>query len=278
MTMTIRPPFSRMGGKFANLMRRDLDVTRFFPRATSKTCYIEPFVGTCAVGLNYLSRSRRMNASFNDNDGDLINFWVSVQRHRVELESRVQYLWYGMEKHVDWDENDPIDRAALFWMQNLLSTPGYIDKPVIFQKHLDEIASILDVHKIIFFNKTWIEFMEIQRKIIIRHGRWHPIIYLDPPYHRVDNSSYRTEGFKNKDLAAYLLEHHPPGYPGNTTTWFLSINDHPEVREWYRDCYTRVLGTKKNPTMLDRVELLISNRPLIDQTKNNGNTLLEYMK
>jgi DNA adenine methylase len=231
------------------------------------TSYAEPFVG---MGGIFLRRTQIPNCEvINDYSKDIANFFRILQRHYVPF---MDMLRFQLTTRADFErllQTDPItltdlERAARFLYLQRTSFGGKVgnrtfgvlyDGPARF--NITKLVSTLeDIHcrlsRVVIECLHYSDFLE-------KYNRPNFLFYLDPPYYNCE-SDY-GKGLFNKDDFKKLCKI----LKNISGTFIMSINDHLEIREIYKnfnisEVKTRYsVGTNVNKSV---TELLISNRKL----------------
>ncbi|SKC62714.1 DNA adenine methylase [Maledivibacter halophilus] len=220
----LKPPISRMGGK-SRLRKKIIELI------PEHTCYVEPFFG---AGWVYFGKDPSKVEVINDIDKELINLFKIIKYHEQEVSRLLQYEICSRDLFNEYMQQDSenltdIQRAIRFiyiLSQSFASKGNHFGygttsrpKPQIFTTdHLKNIKSRL--------RNTYIENLSFQ-EIFRRYDRKHTFFFCDPPY-------LETTGYKNP----FTEEHHQElnSILSNIEGKFLlTINDHPKIREWYKD-------------------------------------------
>ncbi|QEH67278.1 DNA adenine methylase [Cellulosilyticum sp. ST5] len=219
----LKPPISRMGGK--SKLRKTI-----IERIPEHTCYLEPFFG---AGWVFFGKEPSKVEVINDVDKELINMFKMIKYHAPEIERMLEYEFSGRDmfeeyKHCTVEYLTEIQRAVRFLYlisQSFASrgvTYGYgtntKPSPQIFYKGvLGDIKERL--------RNTYVENKSFN-DIIHRYDRSHSFFFCDPPY-------YETAGYGNTfghDEHLVLRD----TLSSINGKFLVTINDHPEVREWYK--------------------------------------------
>ncbi len=220
----LKPPIPRMGGK-SKLRKLIIE------RIPEHTCYIEPFFG---AGWVYFGKEPSKVEVVNDVDKELINMFRMIKYHAPEIERMLEYEFSGRDmfeeyKHCTVEYLTEIQRAVRFLYlisQSFASkgtTYGYATnaKPspqIFYQGVLGDIKDRL--------RNTYVENKSYE-DIIKRYDRPHSFFFCDPPY-------FETAGYGSKfgEKEQLLLRDMLTNIRGK---FLLTINDHFQVREWYKD-------------------------------------------
>lgn len=220
----MKPPIPRMGGK-SKLRKTILE------RIPEHTCYVEPFFG---AGWVYFGKAPSKVEVINDIDKELINMFRMIKYHAPEIERVLEYEFSGRDmfegyKHCTVEYLTEIQRAVRFLYLISQSfagkgeTFGYgtTSKPapqIFYQGVLRDIKERL--------RNTYVENKSFE-DIIKRYDRPHSFFFCDPPY-------FETAGYGNEfgEQEHLLLGETLSQIKGK---FMVTINDHPKVREWYKD-------------------------------------------
>ncbi len=220
----LKPPISRMGGK-SKLRKTIIDMI------PEHNCYIELFFG---AGWVYFGKEPSKVEVINDIDKELINLFKMIKYHAPEIERQLEYEFSGRDvfeeyKHCTLEYLTEIHRAVRFLYLISQSFAGKgkdfgygttsRPKPQIFYKNvLDELGERL--------RNTYVENLSFE-KIIDKYDREHSFFFCDPPY-------FETSGYDSKfgEEEHRILLDKLKNLKGK---FLLTINDHPKVREWYKD-------------------------------------------
>lgn len=220
----LKPPICRMGGK--SKLRKT--IIEMIP---NHTCYIELFFG---AGWVYFGKEPSKVEVINDIDRELINLFKMIKYHSPEIERQLEYEFSGRDifeeyKHCTIEYLTEIHRAVRFLY---LITQSFAGKgnnygygtntrpsPQIFYSNvLQELKERL--------RNTYVENLSFE-KIIDKYDREYSFFFCDPPY-------FETAGYRNVfgEKEHLLLRDKLKNIKGK---FLLTINDHHDVREWYKD-------------------------------------------
>lgn len=220
----MKPPISRMGGK--SKLRKT--IIEMIP---DHVCYVEPFFG---AGWVFFGKTPSKVEVINDVDKELINLFKMIKYHAPEIERMLEYEFSGRDlfeeyKNITLEHLTEIQRAIRFLYlisQSFASRGehyGYATTtkpaPQIFYKGvLTEIKNRL--------RNTYVENLSFE-KIIDKYDREGSFFFCDPPY-------FETAGYGNTfgEKEHLLLRDKLKNIQGK---FLVTINDHPQVREWYKD-------------------------------------------
>lgn len=219
----LKPPICRVGGK--SKLRNT--IIEMIPK---HTCYVELFFG---AGWVYFGKEESKVEVINDIDRELVNLFKTIKYHSPEIERLLQYEFSGRDifeeyKNCSIEYLTEIHRAIrfLYLITQSFAGKGKVygygttTKPSqhIFKEVLGEIRERL--------KNTYVENLSFE-KIIDKYDREHSFFFCDPPY-------FETSGYDNKfgeDEHIILLDK----LKNLKGKFLLTINDHPKVREWYKD-------------------------------------------
>lgn len=222
----LKPPIARMGGK----SRLRKQIISMIPK---HTCYIEPFFG---AGWVLFGKEPSQVEVVNDVDQELVNLFKMVKYHPKEIERLMQYEVSSRDgfteyKNVELNSLTDIQRAVRYIY---LISQSFASKGISFgygtnTRPSPQIFNTSSLEKLKErLRNTYIENLSFE-EIFARYDRPYSFYFCDPPY-------YETDGYKAKFgydehimLRDILLDVHGQ--------FLLTINDHPEVRKWYKDFY-----------------------------------------
>lgn len=199
-------PFRWYGGKYSHL-------DFILPRLPRTDQYIEPFGGSAAVLIN---REPSPVETYNDLDGDVVNFFKVLREQRDELLEKIALTPFSREelaKAAEEKENDTLDdieRARLFFVRAGQTRSGLAQEATpgrwayckstsrrnmsgaVSRWHgrLEQLHDVADrLRRVQIESKPAMEVIE-------RHDDEDALFYCDPPYpHEVrgDTNSYGHE-------------------------------------------------------------------------------------
>ena len=220
----MKPPIPRMGGK-SRLRKKIIE------RIPEHTCYVEPFFG---AGWVFFGKEPSKVEVINDIDKELINMFRMIKYHAPEIERMLEYEFSGRDmfeeyKHCTVEYLTEIQRSVRFLYlisQSFASkggTYGYgtTSRPapqIYYNGVLTEVKDRL--------RNTYVENLNFS-DIITRYDREHAFFFCDPPY--FETAGYGSEFGEQEQL---LLRDTLAAIKGK---FLVTINDHPQVREWYKD-------------------------------------------
>lgn len=249
----MKPPICRMGGK--SKLRKT--IIEMIPE---HTCYIELFFG---AGWVYFGKEKSKVEVINDIDRELINLFKMIKHHAPEIERQLDYEFSGRDifeeyKHCTLEYLTEIHRAVRFLY---LITQSFAGKggnygygtntkpsPQIFYKNvLQELKERL--------RNTYVENLSFE-KIIDKYDREYSFFFCDPPY-------WETAGYGNSfgEKEHLLLRDKLKSIKGK---FLVTINDHPQIREWYKGFNIKEVGVNYSISRQDKArkeyaELIITN-------------------
>lgn len=220
----LKPPIPRMGGK--SKLRKTI-----IERIPKHICYVELFFG---AGWVYFGKEASKVEVINDVDKELINMFRMIKYHAPEIERMLEYEFSGRDMFEEYkcctvEYLTEIQRAVRFLylisqsFASRGSTYGYgtNTKPspqIFYQGVLGDIKDRL--------RNTYVENKSFE-DIIKRYDRPHSFFFCDPPY--FETTGYGSEFGEKEQL---LLRDMLTNIKGK---FLLTINDHHQVREWYKD-------------------------------------------
>ncbi|WP_425447713.1 DNA adenine methylase [Dethiothermospora halolimnae] len=220
----MKPPISRMGGK-SKLRKQIIELI------PEHTCYCEPFFG---AGWVYFGKNPSKVEAINDIDGELVNLFKMIKYHAEEVQRLLKYEVCSREvfvqyKNIDISQMTDVQRAVRFiylLSQSFASkgnhfgikVKGKPSQKIFTTEHLAEVKKRL--------SNTFIENLSFE-KVFEKYDRQHTFFFCDPPY-------FKTAGYSNQfEEKDYIkLRDELSNIKGK---FLLTINDHPQVREWYKD-------------------------------------------
>lgn len=116
-------PFPWYGGKYSQL-------DWLLPLLPPSRQYCEPFGGSCAILLN---RTPSLIETYNDLDGELVNFFKCLRDYTEDLVSLLSLTPVSRQEYIDSINPDsslsPIERARLFFVRARQVRTGLAQKP-----------------------------------------------------------------------------------------------------------------------------------------------------
>ena len=220
----MKPPITRMGGK--SKLRKT--IIEMIPK---HTCYVELFFG---AGWVYFGKETSKTEVINDIDKELINLFKIIKYHAPEIERMLEYEFSGRDifeeyKNSTIENLTDVNRAIRFLYLISQSFAGKGNhygygtntKPssqIFYKGVLESIKERL--------RNTYVENLSFE-KIIDKYDREYAFFFVDPPYW--ETTGYGNEFGKKEHL---LLREKLINLKGK---FLLTINDHPQVREWYKN-------------------------------------------
>lgn len=220
----MKPPIKRMGGK--SKLRKTI-----INKIPEHKCYIELFFG---AGWVYFGKDKSKVEVINDIDKELVNLFKMIKYHAPEIERLIEYEFSGRDifeeyKNYKIEYLTEIHRSVRFLYlisQSFASKGdnygyGTTSKPaphIFYKGVLNDLKERL--------RNTFVENLSFE-KIIDKYDREYSFFFCDPPY--FETKGYSAE-FGEKDHL--ILRDKLKNIKGK---FLLTINDHPKVREWYRD-------------------------------------------
>lgn len=235
--------FPWVGGKY-HLTKRLL---KLLP---AHRAYCEVFGGAASL---LLAKEPSEIECYNDLNGDLVNFFLVVRDHPIQLLERIYLLPYSRELFEDWSKQilktdepaDRIERAAHMYYclcggfggkgpgRGWASTRECVrHHPLTWYRHVTKIP----------------EFHERLRDVYIDHldfryfiEHWdasETFFFLDPPYFETDDYPGVPDFTEkdHRDLGKLLA--------GVQAKWLLTIGDHPLIRELYSGFHIESVETQ----------------------------------
>ncbi|WP_202707726.1 DNA adenine methylase [Sporosalibacterium faouarense] len=250
----LRSPLSWMGGKYR--LRKDL--IKLIPN--NHTCYAEVFGGASWV---LFGKEKSAVEVYNDINRDLVNFFRILKYHPDELKNWIEKDVVSREifneyKDIPGKYLTDIQRAVRFYYLNKYSFAskgdcfGYGTSKRPHQGIFD--TSLIDKVRDRLSN-CYIENISFDI-LIDKYDNERTFFYCDPPYY--ETAQYKDKFYKEDHLKLVSLLKNIKGQ------FMVTINDHPEVREWYKEFYIKevdvgysVCRTKKGRRRFG--ELIITN-------------------
>lgn len=219
-------PLAYIGGK----NRLAKQIIALFP---AHQTYVEAFAGGAQV---FFHKEPSQVEVLNDLDFEIVNFFRCCQHHYEELVRYLSYClisrrWYDLVTAEKPGSLTDIQRAGRFFYLQKNSFGGLIlkqhyhygviQRPNYNPKRIPEI--IKAAHERL--QSVQIESLPYEQ-ILERYDRPTTLFYLDPPYwqRKLYKFNFSDEDFRN-------LERRLHGIKGR---FFLSLDDHPEVRKVFR--------------------------------------------
>ena len=204
--------------------------------------YCEPFGGAgwilFAKGGNAhdwrISTKPNYKEVFNDINGDLINFWRHIKYHPDAFHKELDQYVASREVFKDMLTIKPrteLERAIFFYyklacsfgaLSRTFAVRGGTKKVPLFNQDKVKKASER-LQEVIIDNLSF-------EKLITKYDREFSFFYVDPPY-------YEKEGPYKRDSVEVFSQHEELYQVLSKTKgkWLLSYNDHPFIRELYKE-------------------------------------------
>jgi len=235
---------------------------RILPLFPKHTCYCEPFAGGAA--MFFLKHPSSVEV-LNDCNNDLVALYRVLQHHldefirqfRWSLISRQMYEWLKMTPEETLTD---IQRAARFYYLQKMAFGGKVSgrtfgvapsgSPRLNLLRIEEDLSQAHLR----LARCYIEHLDWQR-CIEKYDRPATLFFCDPPY-------WQTEGY-GVDFGIEQYQSLAQTMKTSQGRFLLTINDHPDMREMFRDFRTETVkinytvggsGTGNN-----RTELIVMN-------------------
>jgi len=220
----LKPPIARMGGK--SKLRKT--IIEMIPE---HVCYAEIFFG---AGWVYFGKEPSKIEVINDIDKELINLFKMIKYHAPELQRLLEYEFSSRDIFQEYKNTNEkylteINRAVryLYLVSQSFASRGGVygygtttkPSPQIFVT--DALKDIKER-----LRNTYVENLNFER-IIDKYDREHTFFFCDPPY-------FETTGYENTfgEKEHLILLKKLKTIKGR---FLLTINDHEQVREWYKD-------------------------------------------
>ncbi|MDS0300902.1 DNA adenine methylase [Halogeometricum sp. S1BR25-6] len=200
------------------------------------SCYVEVFGGSGAV---LVTKESSHTEVYNDQDGDLVQFFKILREREEELVEWLDKVPYAREQHQEWKEDfysgerpdDPIERAGrFFYLRYSQYASKYRTASGFAGAHQRNKARKLrnateDLHKFAKrFRNVQIENLDFE-EVITRYDSDDTLFYCDPPYMDEGDALYRHGEFEHERLVDVLEE-----TDGN---WLVSYQRLPERLQEY---------------------------------------------
>ena len=241
----MKPFLNWAGGKYKLVER----IKALFPETNSGR-FIEPFLGAGAVALN-MDCPR---ISVNDNNGDLINTWLSLRLETAEVIRQCGYLfefneagaYYQFRKEFNERKDSKgsmARRAALFIYLNKHGFNGLCrynlknEFNVPFGKYKTVSLKIDELRAIAAKTQNW-EFSSQDFRVSLGTAQTGDIVYCDPPYvtdEQVENgfTAYTKDAFGINEQTALAYNAYLATRRGATV--IISNHDTKFTRQLYQD-------------------------------------------
>lgn len=252
----INPPISRLGGK--SRLRKAI-----IERIPEHTCYTEGFFG---AGWVYFGKEMSRVEVINDIDGELVNLFRVIKYHAEELNrylnfeiiSRDQFKCYSEQNTQTLTEIQRAIRYLYLVNYSFASKGGNFGYSAVQgpKKKLNSDELLIAIKRRL--QNTYVENLDY-KKLIDKYDREMTFFYLDPPYYDTAIDFHKHNPITFQEMDHIELRDKCTNINGK---FLLSINDHPWIREIYRDFKIEPIdvnyscGKGKNE---NAQELLISN-------------------
>lgn len=198
--------------------------------------YCEVFAG---AGWVFFKKQPSRSEIINDLDSDLISFYRVLQNHLEEFLRQFKWLLQSREQFNDWKNQiagpglTDIQKATRYYYIQRLCFGGKVaqrnfgvspERPrrinlLRLEEELSEVhLRLIDV---MIENLSWEEFIK-------RYDRPETFFYLDPPYHKAPCYKHNFYAIEDYIMIAEVLRNIKGSF-------ILSLNDHPEIREVFKD-------------------------------------------
>lgn len=243
---------------------KSLLANKIVKKIPEHTCYCEVFAG--AAWLLFRKEESKVEI-INDINKDLITLYRVIKNHLEEFIRYLKWILVARDEFSRFKAENPdtltdIQRAVRFYY---LLRAGYGAKVVGQTFNIGPTRpssfNLLRIEEELSeahlrLSRVYIENMHYQ-KLIERFDRPETFFYIDPPYYGNEND-YGEGIFGREDFAR--LRDVLAGIQGK---FIMSINDVPEIRELFKDCFLEeVITSYKMPGANKQkkvTELLISN-------------------
>lgn len=231
-----------------------------FPKDFS--VYVEPFLGGASVYLYFyqklLSENKFCSCYLNDNNSDIINLYIQIQKNLDVFFEKLNSLCIGYEHTRESflqirDEFNKeflvgsIERATRFLYLNKTcfngltryNSKGYFNTSYGKYKNrkiyeLGDLVSFRETIRSVDFG--WIDFSAYINYVLTNNKEKEIFIYLDPPYIPLSKTASFTQ-YSPKNFQSFehvRLENCLANLPSNCK-FMLSNSDTPETRQIFRN-------------------------------------------
>ncbi len=207
-----------------------------------------------------LDSRQKYREIYNDLNGDLVNFWRYIQRHPQAFTAELKRLIASRELFHEFLRSQPttdLERAVQFYYKVACSF-GSLGNTFAVRGHTSMLP-LRDTEKVLKatdrLRNVIIENQDFKQ--LIRHyDKPGTFFYLDPPYYELE-SLYERDGIESFTAHDELCEQ----LKTIKGKWLLSYNDHPAIREMYKDYNIEELETTYSLSgqLKRKTELLIAN-------------------
>ena len=233
----MRSFLSYQGGK-------SLLAKKIIPKIPPHTCYCEVFAG--AAWLLFKKEESKVEI-INDINKDLVTLYRVIKHHLEEFVRYLKWILVARDEFSRFKAENPetltdIQRAVRFYY---LLRAGYGAKVVGQTFNIGPTRpSSLNLLRIeeelseahLRLSRAYIENMHYQR-LIERFDRPETFFYIDPPYY--GNEDDYGEGIFNREDFTRLRD----VLVGIRGKFIMSINDVPEIRKLFKDCFIEEVTT-----------------------------------
>ena len=253
-------PLSYLGGK----SRLAKEIVK---RISKHQCYVEPFVG---AGWVFFRKPPSSVEVLNDADGELINFWRTLQQHyeafvqafNFAVISRAEFL---RKKKVDPQNLTELQRAVRYFYLQRICFGGRVENRT-YGYSISRAPAILSARTRDMLPEYHQRFAQVQFEhgdfavCLKRYDSPHTFFYLDPPY-------WETVGYEVPFGPEDFLRLRD-ALRGLQGKFLLSLNDHPDIRRMFGEFHLEAVGTRytlangrkaKDSRLKRRGELFITN-------------------
>jgi DNA adenine methylase len=232
-----KPAISWPGGK-SKLLQYIL------PLIPEHTCYCEPFAGGLAV---LLSKKRSPVEVINDLNSDLVNFYRCARFHCEALDQELHFILNSRQEFNDFRVQKgltDIQRAARWFYRNKncfggcnLDSFGFSRKSgggamgSRFSRTEAVCALNRRLDSVCIENLDWKRCCEL-------YDSPETFFFFDPPYTECDATMY--DSWKEADVSDFAET-----IQGLQGKWVITFNDHPAIREVFKDCKIKAITRQK---------------------------------
>lgn len=232
------------------------------PLFPEHSCYVEPFCGGAA--LFFMRPKRAKSEVLNDINGDIINLYRVVQHHYEAFVQQFDWALASRETFAHWQIARPetltdIQRAARFAYLQHNAFGGKISGRNFGTSTVGRAWSADYLRRLLAAAHQRLDGVTIERlpwhDCVQRYDRPHSFFYADPPYWQTAGYGVPFGWEEYERLAQTMAQ-----IEGKM---MLSINDHPDIRELFKDYRTHEIsltykvGGNKKPKAAQ--ELIICN-------------------
>lgn len=230
---TLRSPFNYLGGK-SKLAEW---IIGFMP---PHDCYCEPFGGSASILLAKPSVNVEV---YNDLNGDLVNFFLTLRDHRYELIEKIWLTPFARSLYQQWMQEwkdgtplDPIERSARWFFLQRGSFSGKFGagfgasklRRSGFWSATDRLYEVADrLRDVVIEQLPWQDCFR-------RYDSPKTLFFCDPPYLGAEtiNETYRTEPIDHTELSTLL--HQCKGKV------LLTHGAHEQIGQLYHDWHREI--------------------------------------